>query len=170
MSTFERNRRTSRPQPLGPHDAAMLRAVGVVVLLAIGAMHFLQIVTTIKATPALGLAYLVFIGACVGLAAALVVGDELRTWAASGGVCVAALGGYAFTRLIGTPFDNQDVGNWSCMLGLAALFVETTMVALSVYALAVRRSSADAALATGRVTTAREIVRNASPFERATRN
>ena len=44
------------------------------------------------------------------------------------------------------------------------------MVALSVYALAVRRSSADAALATGRVTTAREIVRNASPFERATRN
>jgi len=140
MSTFERAHRASRPQPLGPYDAAMLRAVGVVLLLAIGAMHFLQIVITIEGTPMLGLAYLVFIGACVAVAGALVVGDELRTWAASGGVCFAALAGYAFTRLAGTPFDKQDVGNWSCMLGLAALFVETMMIALSAYAVAVRGS------------------------------
>jgi hypothetical protein len=33
-----------------------------------------------------------------------------------------------------TPLDNQDVGNWSCMLGLAALFVETSLLVLSVYA------------------------------------
>jgi hypothetical protein len=36
--------------------------------------------------------------------------------------------------MFSTPLDNQDVGNWSCMLGLAALFVETTLLAFSAYA------------------------------------
>jgi hypothetical protein len=38
-----------------------------------------------------------------------------------------------------TPLDNQDVGNWSCMLGLAALFVETSLLVISLYALAAPR-------------------------------
>ena len=48
----------------------------------------------------------------------------------------AVLVGYAFTRLVGTTFDNQDVGNWSCMLGLASIFVEGSLLALSGSALA----------------------------------
>ncbi len=36
--------------------------------------------------------------------------------------------------------DNQDAGNWSCMLGLAALFVETTLLAFSVYAVLANRA------------------------------
>ena len=39
-----------------------------------------------------------------------------------------------FTRTFSTPLDNQDAGNWSCMLGLAALFVETSLLAFSAYA------------------------------------
>ena len=54
-------------------------------------------------------------------------------------VCVAAIGGYSFTRLLSTPLDNQDVGNWACMLGLAALFVETLLLALSIYVAAGKR-------------------------------
>ena len=38
------------------------------------------------------------------------------------------------TRVVSTPLDNQDVGNWACMLGLAALFVEGTLLALSAFA------------------------------------
>jgi hypothetical protein len=105
-----------------PADRAVPRAIGGITLVGIGAMHFLQIVPTFDATPLL-------------VAARLVTRDDLRTWVAAGVVCVAALGGYAFTRLLSTSFDNQDVGNWSCMLGMAAIFVEGFMVALSAHVL-----------------------------------
>jgi hypothetical protein len=118
-------------------EVSVLRAVGVVILIAIGAMHFLQIVPTFQATPILGVAYVALISACLAAAGALMTAPGQRTWAAGGAVCLAALVGYAFTRLISTPLDNQDVGNWACMLGLAALFVEGAMVALSTYALAI---------------------------------
>jgi prolipoprotein diacylglyceryltransferase len=102
-------------------DATALRPTGVVALLGIGAIHFLQIVDTFQSTPLLGLAYAALIAACV---------------AAAGLISVAVIIGYAFTRLVGTTFDNQDVGNWSCMLGLASLFVEAALLAISGFAMA----------------------------------
>ena len=47
--------------------------------------------------------------------------------------------GYVFTRMLSTPLDNQDVGNWGCILGLAALFVEGLTVAVAAYAISLRR-------------------------------
>ena len=47
--------------------------------------------------------------------------------------------GYSFTRMLSTPLDNQDVGNWACTLGLAALFVEGLMVAVAAYAVSLSR-------------------------------
>jgi hypothetical protein len=108
-----------------------LRATAVIALLAIGAIHFLQIVPTWEATPLLGVAFLALIAAAVATAAGLATANDHRAWIASALVGGAAIGGYAFTRVVGTPLDRQDVGNWSCMLGLAALFVETAVLALS---------------------------------------
>ena len=48
--------------------------------------------------------------------------------------------GYAFTRILSTPLDNQDVGNWACTLGMAALFVEGLMVAIAAYAISLGRA------------------------------
>jgi hypothetical protein len=121
-------------------DAGTLRATGVVALLGIGAIHFLQIVDTFQSTPLLGLAYVALITACVAVAAWLLVSGDVRVWAAAGLVSVAVILGYAFTRFVGTTFDNQDVGNWSCMLGLASLFVEAALLALSGFALALARA------------------------------
>jgi hypothetical protein len=119
---------------------AMLRAIGVLVLLGIGAMHFLQIVMTFEGTPLLGVAYLALIAACVCVAGSLLIRGDSRTWAATGLVGAGAICGYILTRIISTPLDNQDVGNWTCMLGLAALFVETSLLALSGFALAAQRN------------------------------
>jgi hypothetical protein len=125
---------------VGPDDAA-LRATGVVCLLAIGAIHFLQIVPTTESTPLLGVAFLVLIAASLGVAGQLITRGDHRTWMASAAVCAAAIGGYAFTRTLKTPLDNQDAGNWSCTLGLAALFVETTLLAASACAALTLRSA-----------------------------
>jgi hypothetical protein len=134
----------------------MLRAIGILILLGIGAMHFLQIVVTFKGAPLLGGAYLVLIAACLLVAGGLVSRGSARTWAAAGLVGAGSIAGYIFTRLLSTPLDNQDVGNWSCMLGLAALFAEGTLLMFSGYALAGQRSRrADRAPATVTVGTAR---------------
>jgi hypothetical protein len=121
-------------------DPTVLRATGVVALLAIGAIHFLQIVPTIEQTPLLGVGYVALIVASVMVAAWLAVANDARAWAAAGLLSAAVLVGYAFTRLVGTTFDNQDVGNWSCMLGLASIFVEGSLLALSGSALAFTKS------------------------------
>jgi hypothetical protein len=120
-------------------DPTVLRATGVVALLGIGTIHFLQIVATIQETPLLGVGYVALIAASVAVAAWLVVANDVRAWAAAGLLSVAVLVGYAFTRLVGTTFDNQDVGNWSCMLGLGSIFVEVSLIGLSGSALALTR-------------------------------
>jgi predicted Co/Zn/Cd cation transporter (cation efflux family) len=75
----------------------------------------------------------------LGVAAWLVVANDVRAWAAAGLLSVAVLVGYVFTRLVGTTFDNQDVGNWACVLGLASIFVEIWLLALSGSALALAK-------------------------------
>jgi hypothetical protein len=128
-----RTHRSTGPLSMNANDA-VLRATGVLSLLAIGAIHFLQIVPTTESTPLLGVSFLFLIAACLAVAARLATRGDHRTWTASAVVCAAAIGGYVFTRTFSTPLDNQDAGNWSCMLGLAALFVETTLLAFSAYA------------------------------------
>lgn len=54
---------------------------------------------------------------------------------------------YAFTRVVSTPLDNQDVGNWACTLGMAALFLEVTLAALNAYAIATRSRARQVLLA-----------------------
>ena len=112
-----------------------------VALIGIGAIHFLQIVDTFQSTPLLGVAYAGLIAASVAVAAWLLTSGDVGAWVAAGLLSVAVILGYAFTRFVGTTFDNQDVGNWSCMLGLASLFVEAALLALSGYAAALLRAN-----------------------------
>ena len=87
-------------------DAAALRATGVVALLGIGAIHFLQIVETFQSTPLLGLAYVGLIAASLALAAWLLATGDVRAWAGAGLISAAVIAGYAFTRVVGTTFQS----------------------------------------------------------------
>jgi hypothetical protein len=118
---------------------AVMRATALLALMGIAVIHLVQLVPTFQATPLLGAAFLALI------AGTLVVGAQLvnprlshtRLWLPVLALGAASIGGYVFTRVVNTPLDNQDVGNWACMLGIAALFVEGTLVALSAYAISV---------------------------------
>ena len=114
---------------------AMLRGVGIVMLLGIAVIHVVQLVPTFEQTPLLGIAYVMLIIGAVVVVAHLVRGaaSSVHQWLPVAGLGLAVIGGYVFTRILRTPLDNQDVGNWSCTLGMAALFVEGSLVAMAAY-------------------------------------
>jgi hypothetical protein len=69
------------------------------------------------------------------VAEALVRRDDRRAWAASALLSAAVLAGYAVDRTVGLPGATADLGNWLEPLGLASLFVEGVVLAVSVVAL-----------------------------------
>jgi hypothetical protein len=111
-----------------------LRSTGILALIGIAVIHFVQLVGTFKATPLLGVAFLLLIIACVAIAVRMIGRGDTASWMAAGALSLAAIVGYGFTRVLKTPLDNVDLGNWSCMLGLAALFVESGLLLLSGWA------------------------------------
>jgi FtsH-binding integral membrane protein len=123
-------------------NSAMLRATGIVLLLSLAVIHVVQLVPTFQQTPLLGVAYVFLIAAAVVVGARLVKGHQstVQLWLPVAALGVAVFVGYAFTRMLSTPLDNQDVGNWACALGLAALFVEGTLLAVAAYAISLRRT------------------------------
>jgi len=130
-----------------PHASAdvIMRATAIMALFGIIVIHFVQLVPTFKAMPLLGFAYVGLIGAALVVGARLVTAGSppLRLWAPVAAVGALALAGYAFTRMLSTPLDTQDVGNWACTLGMSALAVEGLLVAISLYATKVARSTPD---------------------------
>lgn len=143
MSTFSLidEYRPTRDRPdtrhPGANAEAMLRATGIMALFGIGVIHFVQLVPTFEEMPLLGAAYLGLIAASIAAAALLIKGSSsrFRLWAPVGILGMAALAGYAFTRLVSSPLDNAGVGNWSCMLGMAALYVEGLLLLISGFAM-----------------------------------
>jgi hypothetical protein len=135
-------RRPPEPGHMAPHvaTAMILRATAIVLLMSVAVIHIVQLVPTFKATPALGVTFVLLIAGAVVVGGWLV--KERRTafhlWLPAAGLGTAALIGYGFTRLLSSPLDRVDVGNWSCALGMAAVFVEGVLVAIALYAIALR--------------------------------
>jgi hypothetical protein len=117
---------------------AVMRATGILLLMGIAVIHLVQLVPTFQSTPLLGMAFVALTASSVAAGARLVNPNVsgARLWLPVSVLGSAAVAGYVLTRVVSTFLDNQDVGNWSCMLGMAALFVEGTLVGLSTYALA----------------------------------
>ena len=122
---------------------AILRALGVVTLMGLALVHIVQLVPTFQTMQLLGVGYLLLIAGTVVVGARLITGapTKAQLWAPVAILGVGAMVAYAFTRVVSTPLDNQDVGNWACTLGMAALFLEAALVALSAYAIATRPSA-----------------------------
>lgn len=66
---------------------------------------------------------------------------------AAAGVTASALIGFIVNRTVGLPGAMDDIGNWTEPLGLASLFVEGTVVATCLGALAAARAAASRGVA-----------------------
>jgi hypothetical protein len=135
---------TSPPEHASSHaiTLAILRATGVVLLMSLAVIHIVQLVPTFQQTPLLGVAYVFLIAAALVVGARLIKGHNsaLQLWLPVAALGVAVFVGYSITRMLSTPLDDQDVGNWACTLGLASLFVEGLMVAIAAYAVSIHRT------------------------------
>src|SRR4051794_26676500 len=120
-----------------PHRV-IARAAAVIGLLGIALIHLLDLQSKFQETPYLGVMYLLLIAASLATAAALVHRDEPKAWIGAAVISAATIAGYAINRTVGMPLATEDIGNWLEPLGLASLFVESIVCAVSVYALADR--------------------------------
>jgi hypothetical protein len=121
------------PVPARPVSEAerIARGVGAAGLVGVGLIHLLDVVDKFDETAYLGVLYLGLIAACLVAARHLILVGDRRSWLLAGGLAAATFAAYAVSRTVGLPASSDDIGNWAEPLGLASLFVEGAVAALS---------------------------------------
>jgi cytochrome bd-type quinol oxidase subunit 2 len=119
-------------------DLAMRAAVAVG-LAGIALIHLLDSIGKYHETRYVFWLYVALMVASVVTAGVVLTHHSRLAWSAAGALAAGAIAGYVLSRTTGLPNAKDDIGNWTEPLGLASLFVEGCVVALSVYALGVSR-------------------------------
>jgi len=117
------------------HDHAG-RAVGIVGLLGIGLIHLLDSIGKYGETRYIFWMYIALIVGTIVVSGWLLHRESRLAWLAAGALALSAIAGYVLSRTTGLPSAKDDIGNWTEPLGLASLFVEGCLVALSAYKVA----------------------------------
>jgi hypothetical protein len=129
---LDRLDRLSRSQP-APDADVITRAAAVPALAALAVIHVVDLPGTLGPDRLVGIGYLGIIAVAIIAGGAMIARSHWLSWAAAGGLAVAAMAGYVLTRSLPGGFlgDHGDVGNWRCPLGIAALSVETLIILLA---------------------------------------
>lgn len=128
----------SGPRPAESADV-VARGVGAMALAALATIHVVDLPGTIGPTPLIGAGYLAIIVGSILVGGLLIARSAWLAWAGAGALAIGAMGGYALTRTVdGFLGDHMDVGNWGCLLGLAALSVEAVVILLALWQVARR--------------------------------
>lgn len=115
-----------------PISESTARVMGTMAVLGIGVIHILDSAGTYHSTRWIFWAYIALIVASVPAAIVLLHWTSVLAWALVTGVAAGPLIAYLWSRSIGLPGDASDIGNWLCTLGMVALFVESSLLALSI--------------------------------------
>jgi hypothetical protein len=119
--------------------SAVARGTGAVGLTAIGLIHLLDAPGKLDETPYMFWLYLALIAGCLLGATLLVRAHSRLAWTTAAILGASPFIGYVLDRTTGLPGAMGDIGNWTEPLGMASLFVEACVVALSLYGLALIR-------------------------------
>ena len=130
------------------------RATVAVGLAGIALIHLLDSIDTYAETRYLFWMYVALMLGCLVLAALVLRGAGRGVWLATGGLSALVILGYVLSRTTGLPNADDDVGNWTEPLGLASLFVEGCVIAVSAYGFAAPARSPAAARHGARTATA----------------
>jgi hypothetical protein len=112
------------------------RAVGIIGLLAIALIHLLDAIGKYsEARYVFWLYVLLMLGTFV-VSFVLLRTDSRLAWALTALMSGLTLLAFILSRTTGLPTAKDDIGNWSEPLGVASMFVEGVVLALSLYELA----------------------------------
>src|SRR3954447_20747471 len=117
------------------HDHAG-RAVGIVGLLGVGLIHLLDSIGKYHETRYVFWMYIALIAGAIVVSGWLLHRESRLAWLGAGALAASAIAGYVLSRTTGLPSSKGDIGNWAEPLGLASLFAEGCLVALSGYKVA----------------------------------
>jgi hypothetical protein len=118
--------------PAARRAAGAWRAAAGVGLVAIAALHVASAGAEWPDARYVFWLFMALAGACVALAARLALGLDRWTRASVLGLAAVPIAGYVLSRMTGFPGAADDIGDWANPLGLAALAVEASLVALAV--------------------------------------
>jgi hypothetical protein len=113
----------------------LTRGLAVVGLLGIALIHILDAIPTFSQLPYKGWMYTALILSALTVAGMLVRGPSRRTWMAAGSLVLGAILAFVYSRTVGLPGAADDIGNWAEPIGVAALFAEGAVLAITTYAL-----------------------------------
>ena len=139
------------PEPTIPISEGAARLLGATAVLAIGLIHILDAAGTYSGTRWIFWAYMAVIIASVPVALVLLHSASPLAWGAAAAVAAGPFVGYLWSRAVGLPGDAPDIGNWLCTLGMVALFVESSLIALCATRLEMWRRSVRGSLHGGRL-------------------
>ena len=107
------------------------RTLAVVGLTGVALIHLLDLHDTFVSAPYKGWLYVALIAGALVCAAGLVRRDDARAWTGAALLALGAFAAFVWSRTVGLPSGADDIGNWWEPLGLASMFVEGAVVALS---------------------------------------
>jgi hypothetical protein len=110
---------------------ASARVVAVAGIIAIALIHILDAGATYTSTRYIFWLYMALVAACVPITTMLVQWRSARVWVFTTALAAGPFVAYLLSRSVGLPGDGADVGNWLDTLGMVSLFVEATVITLS---------------------------------------
>ena len=90
-----------------------------------------EVAAALAGTPYIGWMYIGLIVSAILLAGLLLRSSHARVWKGAALLAASVIGGYTLSRTTGLPGSTADIGNWGQSLGIASLFVEGSLIALS---------------------------------------
>jgi hypothetical protein len=112
------------------------RAALAVGLLGIGLIHLLDSIGKYNETRYLFWMYVALIVGSLAASAGILFTRARAMFLIAAGLAASAAIGYVLSRTTGLPNASDDIGNWTEPLGLASLFVEASVIAVSLGAYA----------------------------------
>jgi hypothetical protein len=109
------------------------RAVGIVGLIGIALIHFVDAFDVIEESTLVFGLYILLMVATLVASMILLRTDSRLTWFLAGGAAGLTLLGFVLSRTTGLPGFTDDIGNWTDPLGLASLWVEGAVLLLAAY-------------------------------------
>jgi uncharacterized membrane protein len=128
------NTSSNNPTSSRQSNSLLTKAIGIIGLLAIIYVHFLDLPGKLAETPYLGYGYiLLMIGSAVA-AGLLLFKRERQGWLLAGVLSLGALVVYAINRTVGLPMAMEDIGNWTEPLGVYSMIAEAVTLGASAWA------------------------------------